>query len=122
MYVAGTNYYIAFHPDSIKATTRHPSVIFTDFKIFDNSYSDLLFKDSLVLQFDQNFFSLEFSAPDFSIGKNVRYKYKLEGVDKDWINAGNRNFASYSNVASGLYHFKVQALDNSGKAGTKLPA
>ncbi|MEO6001169.1 MAG: two-component regulator propeller domain-containing protein [Chitinophagaceae bacterium] len=119
MYMAGTNYYIAFHPDSVRILETHPLALFTDFKIFNNSYSDLLFKDSIVLQYDQNFFSLEFSAPYFSMGSDVQYSYMLEGVDKNWIDAGTRNFASYSNISSGLYHFKVQATANRGISGNQ---
>lgn len=112
-YMAGTNYFIALHPDSIKLLKAQPNVIFTDFKIFNTSASHLLFRNEIVLQYNQNFFSVEFSAPHFSGGGNVRYSYMLEGVDKDWVDAGT-NSGSYSNITGGGYRFKVRATANPG--------
>ncbi|HZG25197.1 MAG TPA: two-component regulator propeller domain-containing protein [Chitinophagaceae bacterium] len=114
MYVAGVNFIISFHPDSIRIRKTQPSVIFTDFKIFNNSYSNLLFKDRINLRYNQNFFTFEFSAPYYSASGEVRYSYMLEGVDQDWVDAGSVNFASYSNISGGSYQFKVRATVSQG--------
>lgn len=90
MYLAGINYFISFHPDSIKMMKAKPEVIFTDFKIFNTSNSHLIFQNKIILQYDQNFFSVDFSAPYFSGGGTVRYSYMLEAVDKDWVDAGTK--------------------------------
>lgn len=109
MYMAGTNYFIAFHPDSIKVQQEQPAVRFTDFKIFNSSFSDLLFKNKIVLRYDQNFFTMEFAAPYFSGNSDLQYSYMLEGVDKNWVDAGTRNVVSYTNISGGLYRFKIRA-------------
>jgi PAS domain S-box-containing protein len=44
----------------------------------------------------------------------VHFKYKLEGYDKDWIDAGNRRVASYSHLQGGHYRFRVIAANNDG--------
>jgi ligand-binding sensor domain-containing protein/two-component sensor histidine kinase len=113
MYVGGTNYFIEFHPGIINTVRGEPKVYFTDFKIFNNSYSDLLHQKKIRLQHTQNYFTIEFSAPEFSSGQ-ISYSYMLEGFDKDWVEVGDRNFASYSNLDGRDYVFKVRATNKKG--------
>ena len=44
----------------------------------------------------------------------VRFKYKLEGLEEDWVEAGTRRTANYSNVHPGDYRFRVLACNNDG--------
>lgn len=53
--------------------------------------------------------ALSFTAPEHN-----HYKYRLEGVDTDWVEAGNRRFAYYYNLAPGEYLFRVLARNNDG--------
>jgi signal transduction histidine kinase/ligand-binding sensor domain-containing protein len=108
LYAAGINYYIMFNPAKVARIVPNPEVYFTDFKIFNRSFSHWLNQKNIVLNYSQNFFSIEFSAPEYT-GDNVTYSYMLEGADKSWIRAGKRNFANYSNLAGGKYKFKVKA-------------
>jgi ligand-binding sensor domain-containing protein len=50
---------------------------------------------------------LSFTAPD-----KVRFKYKLEGYDRDWVDAGERRVAFYTNIPPGPYRFLVHACNN----------
>ncbi len=52
---------------------------------------------------------LSFLAPE-----NVRFRYKLEGFDKGWVEAGLRRVAYYTNVPAGRYRFRVMACNNDG--------
>ena len=108
MYAGGENYYITFNPGNVTRINNEPNIYITDFKIFNNSFSDLLEKKSIELDHSQNYFSFEYSAPEVC-GDNIEYAYKLEGVDKDWVAADKRNFVSYSNLPAGNYLFKVGA-------------
>jgi len=66
------------------------------------------------------FFSFEFSVLDYiSPNKNL-YAYKLEGYDDRWIDIGNRNIASFTNLDGGSYTLLVKATNSSGKWGKKL--
>jgi ligand-binding sensor domain-containing protein/two-component sensor histidine kinase len=114
MYMAGINYFITFDPLAIRDVKLMPQVAFTDFKIFNQSFSHLLWQDKITLQYNQNYFTVSFAAPDFSTGRNVEYAYKLEGRDDDWIPVGNRNFEQFSNLPGGEYTFKVRATNNAG--------
>jgi len=53
-------------------------------------------------------FSLFFVVPDYAGGGDVEYSYMLEGYDKDWGAFSSANDASYFNVPSGDYLFKVR--------------
>jgi ligand-binding sensor domain-containing protein/two-component sensor histidine kinase len=52
---------------------------------------------------------LNFTAPD-----KVRFKYMLEGFDRDWIDAGTRRTAYYTNLPRGNYRFRVLASNGDG--------
>jgi signal transduction histidine kinase len=119
LYAAGgANYYVAFHPREVGRINSEPRVYFTDFKIFNHSHSELLEEAVIRLNHAQNYFSLEFSAPDFS-GDNIQYAYRLEGLDSTWTEAGKRTFASYANLPAGQYRFSVRASNWKGSFGTK---
>ncbi|MGZ5287240.1 MAG: triple tyrosine motif-containing protein, partial [Flavisolibacter sp.] len=109
LYVAGSNYFISFHPDSIRTGTFATKVHLTDFQIFNKSYSHLLQQEKIRLHYRENYFAFEFAAPDYASGSTVQYAYMLEGFDKDWVEAGDRNYVSYPNLEGGDYTFKVRA-------------
>jgi two-component sensor histidine kinase len=120
MYVAGNNYFIAFHPAAIKDVSTQPDVYVTDFKIFNTSYSHLLFEKEIKLKYNQNFFSIEFAAPGYQAGYPVQYAHKLEGVDKDWVLDGTSNSINYTNLDNGDYVFKVRATIRPGVWGEEV--
>ena len=64
------------------------------------------------LTHDQNSFSLSFTALDFGEYERVHYYYKMDGFDSDWIDAGNTHTASYANLPTGSYTFRVKATDD----------
>jgi streptogramin lyase len=119
LYAAGTNYFIKFNPLLIKETTNSPKTYFTDFKIFNVSYSGVLHQKQIALRYYQNYFSIEFAAPVFT-GEPVKYAYMLQGIDKNWLDAGNRNFANYSNLPGGNYTFKVRASNSKGNWSNEI--
>ena len=63
------------------------------------------------LHHDENSFSLSFTALDFGEYERVHYYYKLDGFDNNWIDAGNNHSASYANLPSGRYTFRVKTTD-----------
>jgi signal transduction histidine kinase/ligand-binding sensor domain-containing protein/CheY-like chemotaxis protein len=53
--------------------------------------------------------AISFHSPDKTI-----FKYKLEGFDRDWIDAGVRRTAYYTNISPGAYRFRVMARNSDG--------
>ncbi len=65
------------------------------------------------LEHNQNNLTFYFSAIDFHIPENVRYKIKLEGLDKEWLDVAEKNYINYSNIPPGDFTFKVRASNHS---------
>ena len=64
-----------------------------------------------------------YTATSLTIPERVRFRYKLEGQDKEWQDAGTRREAFYTNLNPGSYQFRVIACNNDGvwnEAGTVL--
>ncbi len=55
-----------------------------------------------------------YGALSLSSPEKDRFKYKLDGADSDWIDAGTRRLAHYNNIYPGRYHFHVKASNNDG--------
>jgi signal transduction histidine kinase/streptogramin lyase len=61
-----------------------------------------------------NTFDFRFTALSFSAPEKLHFKYRLEPFDKDWVNAGTRRIAHYTNMDPGEYSFHVAAVNNYG--------
>jgi signal transduction histidine kinase len=59
-------------------------------------------------------FRIDFSILDFADPEKKKYRYFLEGYDRDWIDAGNLESATYTNLDPGLYTFRVRGIDGDG--------
>jgi signal transduction histidine kinase/ligand-binding sensor domain-containing protein len=52
---------------------------------------------------------IDYSALRLTAPRQIRFRYRLEGFDRDWVEAGQRRQAYYTNLAPGNYVFRVQA-------------
>ncbi|MEO5890421.1 MAG: two-component regulator propeller domain-containing protein [Ferruginibacter sp.] len=68
----------------------------------------------LRLTYNENFFTIEFAALNFLSLHQTNYYYRLNGVDKDWVNGGNKRFANYTGLQPGKYFFEVKAENGNG--------
>jgi PAS domain S-box-containing protein len=55
-----------------------------------------------------------YAALSFLVPERVQFRYRLEGYDKEWIEAGTRRVAYYTNLPPGQYHFRVIACNDDG--------
>jgi signal transduction histidine kinase len=112
IYFGGNKFYISFKPDSLVTNTAIPQAVITSFKVFDKPADDLLLKNEIKLDYDKNFFSFEFSSLNFSNPSANKFAYKLDDIDKNWIQNGKKNSASYTGIPPGIYTFHVKASNN----------
>jgi two-component system sensor histidine kinase/response regulator len=56
-----------------------------------------------------------YSALDVTPPAKTEFRYKLDGFDRDWVEAGNRRAAFYTNVSPGKYRFRVAASSGDGR-------
>lgn len=128
MLFGGVNGFNSFFPDSIRDNTQAPEVVFTDFEvvnkpitvgeelngrvILDKAISEI---EHIDLKYDENSFSLAFSALHFSAPEKNHFLFKLEGFDPDWISVtAQKRFATYTNLEPGDYTISVIASNNDG--------
>ena len=57
---------------------------------------------------------IDYTAISFLLAQRTVFKYKLEGFDRDWIDAGPRRSAFYTNLPRGEYRFRVIAANSDG--------
>jgi len=57
---------------------------------------------------------IDYTAPSFSVPQKVRFRYKLEGRDQEWQDAGTRRQAFYTDLKPGHYRFRVTASNSHG--------
>ncbi|AHM60888.1 signal transduction histidine kinase [Flammeovirgaceae bacterium 311] len=124
----GVNGYNLFHPDKLGSNEYAPQIVFTNFLLFnenieigalvnkrvilEKSLSDV---QEITLNYNENVFSIEFAALNFFHPDKNKYKYKLEGFDRDWVKADNEaRRVTYTNLDPGEYEFRVMAANNDG--------
>jgi ligand-binding sensor domain-containing protein/signal transduction histidine kinase len=98
-------------PEHIPLNTAPPPIAVEQLFV-DNQSIPLTQKVTLppgLARLDFYYTALSFIAPE-----NVRFKYKLEGFDKNWVDGGARRVASYTNLRPGNYKFRVIASNNDG--------
>ena len=107
-------------PRDLHFNNRPPPVhiegVIADHKTYDASSNQRL--PALTRDLEIDYTALSLVAPE----KN-RFKYKLEGYDRDWQDVGNRRQAFYNNLSPRSYRFRVIASNNSGvwnEAGDSL--
>jgi len=93
------------------------NVTITGIKLFD-SYLDVdsIMKDKneMVLNYRQNFLTIEFSNMSFFQKDKEDYYYKMEGIDNNWIKAGEKQQATYTYLPGGKYRFMVKCKSKAG--------
>lgn len=117
MIVAWKGYHV-FDPASLQVKRSTADLAITSFTSNgrEKHIEEQLQKNGRIrLAADENLFSFEFAAIDFNEASRQQYAYMLEGVDKDWVQAGNRRYANYSNLPGGDYTFKVRATNIPGE-------
>ena len=68
--------------------------------------------EALELSHDQNQLSFEFVLMDFTNPVKNRFRYQLQGIDDDWVEAGTNHFANYAQLPPGSYIFRVMGTTN----------
>ncbi|MDI1353566.1 MAG: triple tyrosine motif-containing protein [bacterium] len=117
MYFGGPKGFNAFRPTSIHDNLHVPQSYVRSYK---RSGTDVLtdslieYKKFLELNWKENYFQFELVAIDYTDPGQNKFRYKLEGYDKDWSAPTNVRFVSYTELPGGNYTFKVKAANNDG--------
>lgn len=98
-------------PHNIPRNTVPPPVHIQEVLADGKTYRNL---DRLDLPIGTKQFEVDYIGLSFANPAKVRYRYKLEGYEEDWVDAGTRHQAVYSNLRPKNYSFRVMASNNDG--------
>lgn len=104
---------VCFDPGTIgKDAGNHLQVEICGFSVFDKKIQVDSFITShtpVVLSYNNNFVSIEFSALTYTDIRQINYYYRMTGVDQKWIHTTTKQFADYTDLHPGQYLFEVKA-------------
>lgn len=127
----GVNY---FRPDEIEYNRTLPKVMFTGLQLFNEEVEvgkkyggrvvlsqALTDTQQIVLDYEQNIFTVFFASDNYVLPEKTRYQYKLEGFNTDWLTSqADMHRVTYTNLAPGSYVLKVKATTSDGYEGTDI--
>ena len=118
----GVNGLNVFDPKEILGTKFTPPVFITNMLLNNEPVlpgdktavlqSNIEQTKSITLNHRQDILTLEFSSLDFTAPEQNKYRYQLVGIDKKWVESGNRRSATYLHLPAGKYIFKVQGSNS----------
>jgi signal transduction histidine kinase/ligand-binding sensor domain-containing protein/DNA-binding response OmpR family regulator len=134
-YFGTANGFITFYPKQITNNPIIPPVYLLNFWIngkkiiTDSLYNnhlildkELPFANKITLRHNENSFTFDYVAINFTSPNKINYVYMLEGFDNDWISNNHLQTVSYTNIDPGTYTFKVKASNNDGIWNEKCTA
>jgi ligand-binding sensor domain-containing protein/two-component sensor histidine kinase len=117
IYFGGANGYNRFDPTEIDIDRTEPAMRMTSISLpkpDDRNTGAVDKLKSLQLTHKDYFVTFEFSVLDLVSPEKNQFRYILENFDPDWTESGTRNTATYTNLPSGDYVFRVQGANSAG--------
>ncbi|WP_169311998.1 hybrid sensor histidine kinase/response regulator transcription factor [Pseudopedobacter saltans] len=122
IYFGCTNGYISFYPDKIVNEQFPANIAFTGIQLYNKDIdikepssplkSSINYADNIILNYNQDVLTFEYSVLDYRVPNNVSYAYILEGYDKNWHFVKNQRKATYTKIPPGSYTFRVKTVNN----------
>lgn len=137
IFFGGLNGFHAFSPDELlKISQNLPRPYLTNIlvankeiavsQLTENNFSTSKvpnYLNSLALEHKQSPFSIEFISPNTKLPSHLKYRYRLLGLEENWIDAGKNNLrATYTYLSPGEYTFEVQAYDLQNNQESQIKA
>ncbi len=123
IYFGDATGYFSFFPDRILENLKTPELLFTNFHLSDKILTpgdgspleeNLNEQKVIVLQYNQNVFSFDFTIADYANPAQNRLTYYLENYDVSWRNSDSERRAYYFNVPPGKYTFHLKGVNSYG--------
>jgi len=101
---------VIIDPKNLSKNEIKPNVIIEKLIVDGKEYN--VYDDKITIPAGASNFEIHYTATSFYFPKAVKFKYMLEGYEKEWMDAGNRRVAYYTNIWPGEYTFRVIACNN----------
>ena len=124
MFIGGPKGVTAINPQDFKPNPNPPVTAITGLHVFEDAFPlPANREEQITLKYNQNELTFDYAGLHFANPSRNRYTYRLEGYDKNWINAGTARRAKYTNLSPGTYTFEVKSSNSDGvwdEKGTSL--
>ncbi len=100
-----------FDRDKYQPVKYNPPIYVTGLSIMNR---DTISSDGYRLAHDQNFIVISYTGISYRDGGNLRYKYRLKGLDNQWVQTDNPE-VEYAFLPPGKYKFEVIAINSDGQ-------
>lgn len=117
LYFGGVRGLTYFHPERLADNPVAPKVSIKTLRKFDRVaplVQDEKGEPLAEIGYKENYFSIEYVGLDLTDPKQNKYRYRLDGFEKDWHEVGSQRVARYTFLPGGTYTFQVQASNNHG--------
>jgi len=122
LWFASDNGLVFFQPTAVLSNPLPPPVAVESLMVDGELFASSLDKGEGVQDLRQKLrvpagrtqFEFRFTALCLTAPENVRFQYRLDGLEKNWIDAGMNRVASYNYLPPGQYQFQVRAANNDG--------
>ncbi len=102
---------VATRPEQVPLNLLPPPVVIEELLVDGEAVAP---RAGLQLPPDKRTFEIHFTSLSLVAPEKVRFRYRLEGLDRDWVDAGSRRTAWFTNLPPGAYTFRVTASNNDG--------
>jgi ligand-binding sensor domain-containing protein len=112
LFFGGMNGFNILNPEKVPGRKKPSPLWITGFRIFSTtSYREYQDKDTITLNYRDNFFTFLFATIDFNDAAKMQYEYRLDHIDKQWRRTDAQSaFAEYTNIAPGKYTFRLRSI------------
>lgn len=117
LYFGGFNGVSFFNPSKFTINQFSPSSLIESIKISNTEIAlaeGISYATEIRLSHLQNSITLEYGVTNFVNHDECLYKYRMYGVDDNWVDAGNRTIVNYAGLKPGKYIFQLQSCNSSG--------
>jgi signal transduction histidine kinase/ligand-binding sensor domain-containing protein len=102
---------VVIDPEAAKVNSLAPPVVIESVRL---ERDQLDFGNGVTIQPGRRDLEIAYTGLSFIKPEQVKFKYKLEGLDMDWVDVGTRRVAYFPNLSPGSYTFRVIAANSDG--------
>jgi len=118
----GPNGFNVFDPDKVRGNMFIPPIVYTNYIRYNSDDEEgkpiyekgISARDSVLVTYKDNIVTFLFSALSYYNNSDNQYRYKLEGFNENWIQLGNNNTVTFTNLSPGDYKLVVTGSNNDG--------
>jgi len=117
IFFGGPGGYNVFRPEEVSTQVDPPKTKLTSVRFSSDSLDNIFLtgeSSTVRLTHKDKFVTFEFSIMEFVNTGDSQFRYMLENYDTDWIDNGHSHKATYTNLPTGNYRFRVQGMNSAG--------